>query len=156
MSSTEIQHKIKEYSSFVQKVLGPDLQQAEESRNEIQKDIIEYQELQKRLVAMHKVQPTQLDSVMVDLGYNTLHCRAVVSNTQALFVHIGMGFHTELTLPEALVFLEKRIAFLSRQVLSRRQEKVNQVQAHVESAVSILRELQRELGRIDDNDNDDD
>jgi prefoldin subunit 5 len=156
MSTAEIQQKINEYSSFVEKVLGPDLQQAEESRNVIQKDIQEYQELQQRLTAMQKMEvqpPTQLDSV-VDLGYNTLHCRAVVANTQTLFVHVGMGFHSELTVPEALVFLKKRIDFLSKQVLSGRQEKVHQVQAHVESAVSILRELQRELGRIDDNDDD--
>jgi prefoldin subunit 5 len=147
MSAEEIHQKMSEYSSFMNTVLRPDLKQAELTMQKVQTEIHEYEELGQRLGELEKELPSQLESV-VDLGYKTVFCRAVARDpSRNIFVHVGMGFHIELTISEAIPFVDKRIAYLTKNQLSAKEMKVKAVKAHIESATVILDQLSLELER---------
>jgi prefoldin subunit 5 len=84
----------------------------------------------------------------VDLGHNKVFCRASADDISTVFVNVGMGFHAELLIPEALVFVEKRIRFLQDQVLSRRVSRTKQVEQHILSSEAILDQLVHALKKI--------
>ena len=159
----EIRQKIEEYSTFIKTVLQPNFEHDELSYNIVKKDIDEYEELNNQLVAMieDQEQPSSQTIAkhqqhMVDLGYKTLYCKASIvddssdpsSNTPAnrmIFIHVGMGFHIEMTLHEGVEFVAKRIQLLKEQKLIPMQHKLKETTNHIDSATSILRELQKEL-----------
>jgi prefoldin subunit 5 len=145
--AAEIQQKIEQYSSFVEKTLRPDLDQTSKAVKETEKEIREYQELQTHLEEMQQSFDAgkQLEPFLVDLGHKKVFCQATANDTSTVFVHVGMGFHAELLLPEALVFVEKRIRFLEVQVLSRRVSRTKQVEQHILSSETILDQLVHEL-----------
>ena len=64
-----------------------------------------------------------------------------------VFVHVGLGFQIELSITEALAFVNKRVSFLERDVLSDKEKKVTEVKDHIASAGLILNQLERELQR---------
>jgi prefoldin subunit 5 len=146
MSSDEIQQKITEYSTFVSTILTPQVGHAEAASKDTQKDIREYQELQKQLQEMLEDKSNAREE-LVDLGYKTVSCRAVVEDPSTIFVHVGMGFHAEFQIPEAIAFVEKRIEFLKKQRLASREKKTKEATFHLESAMTILQELEREMQR---------
>jgi prefoldin alpha subunit len=147
MSAKEIEHKISEYSNFVENVLRPELKVVEAARNQARATVAEYQELKKRLLAMQQDPHKEAEDV-VDLGYKTVFCRAVAEDPNTIFVHVGMGFHVEFQIPEAIAFVEKRIKFLQDEILSGKEQKTVEVEDHMQSAQMILDELQREMQRI--------
>jgi len=142
----EIEQKIKEYSQFVETVLRPDLRTRVKAEKETEQEINDYEELQTRLKELLKSPGSQtIEPDMVDLGHQKVFCRAVVEDTQRIFVHCGLGLHVELTLSEALLFVEKRIGYLHNQVLSHRIAKSKQVREHIHSSEVILDQLANEL-----------
>lgn len=147
MSAEEIQHKISEYSNFVDNVLQPELEVVEAARYQARSTVAEYQELKKRLLVMQQDPPQEAEHV-VDLGYKTVFCRAVAEDPNTIFVHVGMGFHVEFQIPEAIAFVDKRIKFLQDEILSGKEQKTVEVQDHMQSAQMILDELMREMQRI--------
>ena len=146
MSSEDIKQKISEYSSFIQTTLQPNLEQFETSFKKAKIEIGEYDELRTQLQGIIDGRPSKRETI-VDLGYKTIFCEAVVDDYDTIFVHVGMGFHIEMRISEALEFVDKRIKFLTQQVLSPRDQKVKETKAHIESATEILRQLQIELNR---------
>jgi prefoldin subunit 5 len=78
---------------------------------------------------------------MVDLGFKTVFCNAVAKQPNQLFVHVGMGFHVEMTLPEAASFCAKRIDYLKTHPLAKRQQTVQDIKDHVQSATNIMNQL---------------
>jgi prefoldin alpha subunit len=147
MSAVEIQQKISEYANFLQFRLQPELEVVEAARNQARTTVAEYEELKKRLLAMQQDPPKEAEHI-VDLGYKTVFCRAVAEDPNTIFVHVGMGFHVEFQIPEAIAFVEKRITFLRDEILSGKEQKTVEVQDHIQSAQMILDELQREMQRI--------
>jgi prefoldin subunit 5 len=145
--AAEIQQKIEQYSSFVDKTLRPDLDQTSKAVKETEQEIQEYQELRTQLQEMQQSSDAgkQLEPFLVDLGHKKAFCQATANDTTTAFVHVGMGFHAELLVPEALVFVEKRIRFLEEQVLSRRVSRTKQVEQHILSSETILDQLVHEL-----------
>jgi prefoldin subunit 5 len=70
-----------------------------------------------------------------------------VTNPKHIFVHVGMGFHIELTIPEAIKFVEKRIEFLKLHKLDSKESKIKEIQEHISSAALLLNQLQEEIQR---------
>lgn len=146
--AAEIQQKIEQYSSFVEKTLKPDLNHTSKAVKETEHEIREYQELRTQLQEMQQSSDAagkQLEPLLVDLGHKKVFCQATANDSSTVFVHVGMGFHAELLVPEALVFVEKRIRFLEAQVLSRRVSRTKQVEQHILSSEMILDQLVQEL-----------
>ena len=88
---------------------------------------------------------------MVDLGYSTIFCNAKIkqgattTENPSLFVHVGMGFHVSMTPKEATEFCQKRIHYLQKVKLKPRQEKMVEIQSHIQSATMLLLQLQQEM-----------
>ena len=143
-SKEEIHQKMSEYSTFIDKVLRPELETSKSASQKVKDEIDEYNELRNRLRNLKKEDTPEVQSI-VDLGYKTVFCRAVAQDAQKVFVHVGMGFHVEFTLPEAIEFTTKRIHYLQDDVLADKDKKVREVQEHIASAGIILEQLEREL-----------
>lgn len=154
VNSEAIQRKLDEYSVFLRNVLRPDHEALSRLEQETRNEIAEYEDLQTRLNDLQSGSGSGSDDArgcvvdVVDLGHQKVFCRATIDDTSRVFVHVGMGFHAELTVPEALVYVQKRIEFLSRTVLPHRVAKSRTVLAHVQSTEQILDELSNELRRM--------
>jgi prefoldin subunit 5 len=142
--SVEIDQKIAEYTQFVEKVLGPQYDAAEAARKESVKTVSEYRELAETLKDMLQKEGNNEIEQEVDLGYKTVFTKAVAINPTTIFVHVGMGFHVEFKIKEALSFCEKRIQFLETNHVARKQKTSNEILEHLRSAQMILDQLQQE------------
>ena len=146
----EIDQKIKEYSTFVENILGPQYDAAETARKESAKTVSEYKELLEKLEIMMRSQQesdkgqTAVVEQQVDLGYRTIYCNAVATDPSTVCVHVGMGFHVELRIAEALAFVKKRILFLEKNHVARKERKANEIREHLRSSQMILDQLQQE------------
>ena len=133
--------QLQQYTSFLNETLRPNMEALKLREQLIQEEIEQYDTLRTRvadLVAQHQ-QSLQVESV--DLGHGKLSCAAEVADTSHIFVHVGMGFHAELTLPEAVQFCQKRIGFLRYNVLKQQVEKISKVAEHIKSTETILDEI---------------
>ena len=172
-----IRSKIVEYSGFINNVLLPEKKTLELEYQKIQTEINEYQDLQNEIsnllcndnnrssestsdgdssnndIETKKIAAatTTSESVMttkVDLGYETIYCDAVVSEPNSIYVHVGMGFHIELTLVEAIEFVKKRISYLQKGSLQTKKVKLQEVTSHIDESRKILFQLDRELQQM--------
>ena len=140
----DILSKIVEYSNFIENVLNPELRTLESEMEIIQSEMTEYQDLGKELNNQISIDNTSNRVVDVDLGYETIYCKAVVEDpSSTIHVHVGMGFHVELSIVEAIEFVKKRINHLKIGPLSTKQTKISEVKSHIDSAKQILYQLDR-------------
>jgi prefoldin subunit 5 len=165
-SSDEIQNQLSEYARFVEEVLKPQLEEAKSLANEVRTEIADYEDLGQRLesLMMPASKPSSGDGTneiqkqqqhlkqkgmtsMVDLGYKTVFCNAVVRDTTMIFVNVGMGFHVQMPIEDARDFASKRISFLRTSKLKARESKEAEIMDHIQSASIILNQLQMELRR---------
>ena len=136
-----------EYAVFVDTTLQPQLLLAVTAREETELEIASYGELADKLITILSDGPKTgkpLES-LVDLGHEVVYCKATIENRQQVFVHVGLGFHAEFSLEEAVEFCEKRISFLKTHLLLKRIEKAKLVAAHLEASLVILQELSMEI-----------
>ena len=151
-----LHQQLQEYANLVEQVLKPQLLEAESAANEIRREIGDYEDLKTRLDEREKQTKeideklhNQSDNIMVDLGYQTIFCNAKIkpgtATNPSLFVHVGMGFHVSMTPKEAMEFCKKRIAYLQKVKLKPRQEKMLEIQSHIQSATTLLLQLQQEM-----------
>jgi len=148
VSPREIQQKVDEYATFLRNVLRPDFDLLSNDVDATKQEIAEYEDLVDRLEKMQKKQSTMDDKEeRVDLGHQKVFCRATIDDPGHVYVHVGKGFHVELTIPEALEYIEKRVRLLSGDVLPYREAKVQKILAHIRSSEMILDQLHIELSR---------
>jgi len=146
MNSENLPQQLQSYAGFVDQVLKPQLLAAEAEANAIQAEIDDYQDLGNRLQSLlAKEDPSEPIETMVDLGFKTVFCNATVQESNKIFVHVGMGFHVEMTKNEASRFVKKRIQFLKTHKMDEKTKKINEIRDHMQSATIILNELQREM-----------
>ena len=146
MSEEEIANKVEEYSRFVSGKLRPELGRAEKSLKDTIVEIEEYNDLVQRLKGFQKEKKTEMDTT-VNLGHETIYCKAV-GKLDMIYIHVGMGFHVEMTIPEAIQFVQARLTFLKNDVLKRRQVKVLEINNHIVAASAILDELHQDWQRL--------
>ncbi|MBN3300075.1 UXT protein, partial [Amia calva] len=76
----------------------------------------------------------------VDLGCN-FYVQAQVQDPSKIFVAVGYGFFVELTLPEALKFIERKTSQLTVQT-ERLTKDSTKIKANIRMVLEGLRELQ--------------
>mmetsp|Transcript_28367 Transcript_28367/g.59135 ORF Transcript_28367/g.59135 Transcript_28367/m.59135 type:complete len:167 (+) Transcript_28367:186-686(+) len=157
-ASNELRSKIAEYGNFISRTLQPQLQTAVEAREETEAEISEYAQLQGKLRQIEKaivIDPnTKSKSVasintIVDISHAAVYCKASISNPRTIYVNVGFGFHIEMTLPEAILFVDRRMEYLGRDVLNHRSEVAMTVAKDVENALELLKELGEELEELE-------
>ncbi|XP_041345218.1 protein UXT isoform X3 [Pyrgilauda ruficollis] len=118
--------KAQRYEAFVSDVLQRDLRRVQEQR-----DAVFEQQAQDADAPLH---------TQVDLGCN-FFVSAEVPDPRRVFVALGFGFFAELTLPEALRHLERRLSLLQRLSDSLTRDGAK-IRAHIRLVLEGLRELQ--------------
>jgi prefoldin subunit 5 len=147
-SSADLKAQFDEYVQFVRDRLRPDHEALVQAEREVEKEIREYEDLVNRLNELSQNEDNKM--MEVDLGYGKVFCRAKMDDIapRVVFVHVGMGFHVELTFQEALQWIPKRIIYLGETVLAHRRSKTKKVWMHLQSSERILDELSVELRGI--------
>jgi len=154
-SLQELSSKRNEYTEFLEKILQPQHKIAISLRDEVQSEIKEYQELRSQITILrikHENKDGESSSnskkeleSLVDLGHEIAYSRAVVPNPNAIFVNVGMGFHVEFTLEEAFYFINRRVSYLTNDVLAGRIEKVETVANHLKDSLAIMKSMDDEF-----------
>ncbi|XP_060788405.1 protein UXT isoform X2 [Neoarius graeffei] len=134
-----INEKVLQYESFINDVLKRDLQKVLEQRDGVYEKIAQYLQLKNTIKSIQETGSKELKTD-VDLGCN-FYVQAHVPDTSKIFVAVGYGFFLELTLSEALTFIEKKTRQLTEysEVLSKDAAKIK---AHIRMVLEGLRELQ--------------
>ncbi|KAG0264625.1 hypothetical protein BG011_006471 [Mortierella polycephala] len=135
-----IQQKLARYESFVNDGLRKDLKDALDARDAIYDQISEYLKLAKDIEVI-KDNGLKEMKTQVDLGSN-FYVQAKIPDTKHIFVNIGFGFHAELTLDEALVFITKKEAHLQKKA-ENYTEKSSQIRAHIKLVLEAMAEIMK-------------
>ena len=136
----EAKTALRNYAAFVDNTLKPELERRVLEREEVEKEIEEYSDLQEQLT-----DKSFSTTPAVDLGHELVYCRATLESPSTVFVCVGMGFHVELTLDEAISFCAKRIGFLTKQKLRPRALKAKEVADHVKESIRMMETLAAEI-----------
>jgi prefoldin alpha subunit len=103
------------FHEFADQQLLPDLEHALEWREQCQRKQSEFAELQIALETIRDKRMRTMDAQM-NLGCE-MYMKARVDDTSHVFVDVGLGFHAEFTLEEALTFLAKKLKALEKCVV---------------------------------------
>ena len=150
-----IQNQLAAYGSFLTTTLRPRLQAAVAAREETEGEIAEYATLRGQLLQVEEEfgypseAPTKEMNALVDLAHGAVYCSAKIPNPRTVYVNVGFGFHVEMTLPEAIAFIDRRIDYLERDVLKHRSEAAATIAKDVERALELLEEAGGELKEAD-------
>ncbi|CAM5123573.1 unnamed protein product [Natator depressus] len=102
--------KAPRYEAFVSDVLQRDLWRVQQQREEVYEKITQHMWL-KTVIERLQEGDGRAVQTQVDLGYN-FFVNADVPDTSRIFVALGYGFFAELTLTEALRFVERKTKLL--------------------------------------------
>lgn len=144
---TGVAEKVLTYEHFLNEKLREDLRKLLEQRDVIYGQISEYLQL-KTTVEQIKAAGIQEDlKTKVDLGCN-FYVQAKVPDATKIFVFVGFGFFLEMTLDEAVKFIDKRVKFLTENT-DKLTENIVKVKANIRLVLEGLREIQS-LGYVPD------
>lgn len=164
MANNELKRKIAEYGNFISQTLEPRLRHAVMERETTEAEINDYIQLQNGLRQLlveqeqqqqqqpqqgslslngnkNKNTATKQLSGLVDIAHSTIFCNVSIPNPNIIYVHVGFGFHIEMTIIEAISFINNRVAFLEKNVLQHRLDVAKKVAKDVEDALELLEEL---------------
>jgi hypothetical protein len=159
----DLRRQIVEYGNFVDRTLRPQLQAAVEAREEMEAEISEYLRLRNELrlllveraddpATKKKSDPsgnkTSPMRAVIDISHAAVYCDVVVPNPRTIYVDVGLGFHVEMTLVEAISFIDRRVDHLEKNVLKNRLEVAATVARDVENALELLEELGEKLAGL--------
>ena len=159
---TDLRQRIEECSRFIETVVRKDWEAASRDAQKVEDECEEYLDLKAKLAGLQvqlvQRQQGQSDQAatastaeaivapVVNLGHNRLFCRARVPDASFAYIHVGMGFHVQLTVQEALQFVDRRLDHLHA-VQTHRKDKEERVRTHLRQSEAILDELTNELQR---------
>nr|CDS34131.1 protein uxt [Hymenolepis microstoma] len=143
-ASTE---KIAKIETFINEKLRIDLKRVLEAGDAMYGDISSYLELQNLLEKLSEMDINTEGNgdnggmeTMVDMGLN-FYMKANIPSLMKLYVDVGLGFHVELTPPEALECIRQRIEFLNEKAEIFRK-KAFEIRAQIRVSLETLRMLQ--------------
>lgn len=134
----ETRAKIEQYETFVDKRLKPDLVVAIGLRDKVLEQQKVYSDLARNIKLLQEQKLTKLRT-MINLG-SEVYGQAEVLDATRIFVDIGLGFHAEFTLDEALGFISTKDKMLSKQVEQHTAQVAN-IKAQIKLVVEGLKEL---------------
>ena len=134
--------KIEKIEAFLSEQLEPDLNTVLTARDKVYEELAEYAALENAIKAIlaSNLRPGQPLKTKVDLGCN-FYCQGIVKEPSKIFLDIGLGFHLECELSEALILIKKRVAILDTRV-KKLTEEACKVKANIKLTLQGLKELQ--------------
>ncbi|KAI9178889.1 hypothetical protein H9P43_005551 [Blastocladiella emersonii ATCC 22665] len=138
LGDAELEAEIEKYSDFVNNHLRVDLRATLELREKVTEQISEYGKLATQIQTIKDTGMTEL-KMQVDLG-NNFYVQAKVPDTTYVYVQVGFGFHVQLTLDEALAFIEKKTTHLQK-LSNKYTDKASELKAQMQIILHTLDEL---------------
>ncbi|XP_037368362.1 protein UXT isoform X2 [Talpa occidentalis] len=131
--------KVLRYEAFISDVLQRDLQKVLDHRDKVYEQLAKYLQLRNVIERLQDANHSEL-YMQVDLGCN-FFVDTVVPDTSRIYVALGYGFFLELTLAEALKFIDRKSCLLTELSDSLTKDSMN-IKAHIHMLLEGLRELQ--------------
>lgn len=131
--------KVLHYEAFITDVLQRDLKKVLDHRDKVYEQLSKYLQLRNVIERLQEGKHLELN-MQVDLGYN-FFVDTVVPDTSRIYVALGYGFFLELTLAEALKFIDRKSNLLTELSDSLIKDSMN-IKAHIHMLLEGLRELQ--------------
>eukprot|EP01112_Ceratiomyxa_fruticulosa_P013275 TRINITY_DN3724_c0_g1_i1.p1 TRINITY_DN3724_c0_g1~~TRINITY_DN3724_c0_g1_i1.p1 ORF type:complete len:152 (-),score=32.56 TRINITY_DN3724_c0_g1_i1:181-636(-) len=116
----ERQQRIAFYENFISERLQKDLDLVLQDRENFYESISKYLELKSTLTAIKDGGSKKMKS-MINLG-SEFYVQAKVEDTSKVFVNVGLGFHVEFTIDEALSFIDVKVDSLEKYAEQRTQK----------------------------------
>ena len=140
LTAAEAQAKIGHFQHFIANKLKPDLTRLLTTRDTLYTTTTHYIQLRTNLTHL-LTQHTTHFTARTNVGCD-FYVRAEVASTELVTVDVGLGFHVELTLGEAVVVCEEREAFLQAraQVLT---DRASVISAHIKLVYEGIGELMK-------------
>ncbi|CAG5120426.1 unnamed protein product [Candidula unifasciata] len=133
--------KVLEYETFLNERLREDLRKILEDRDELYEEVSEYFQLKSTIQKIQEdITPTSELKTKVDLGCN-FYVQANVPNPSRINIAIGYGFFLEMSLPEALKFIDMKTQQLQDRTAQLTKDACK-VKGHIRLVLEGLRELQ--------------
>ncbi|XP_008270777.1 protein UXT isoform X1 [Oryctolagus cuniculus] len=104
--------KVLRYEAFISDVLQRDLRKVLDHRDKVYEQLAKYLQLRNVIERLQEAKQSEL-YMQVDLGCN-FFVDTVVSDTSRIYVALGYGFFLELTLAEALKFIDRKSSLLTQ------------------------------------------
>jgi len=140
MENVILPEKVLQYEKFVDEVLREDLKKVLDQRDVVHGDIAEYLQLKNTIQMIQETNDGKAMKTKVDLGCN-FYCQAKVEDTSMIYVQVGLGFFVELTLSEAIQFIDKKTERLSA-VSDELSRDAAAIKARIKFVLEGLREIQ--------------
>lgn len=134
-----LSQKVLQYEEFVNERLRHDLEKVLSQREEVCGEIAEYNQLKMTLELITAQEGAKPLKTMVDLGCN-FYAHAKVEDPSMIFVAIGLGFHLEMRLDEAIEFIDGKVTRLAE-----RSSKLSDQAALINGRIKLVMETLREL-----------
>ncbi|CAN2389214.1 Prefoldin subunit [Pristimantis euphronides] len=134
-----MEEKVLRYEAFVTDTLQKDLRRVLESRDSVYEKISQYLQLKNVIERLQEMDSGPLHT-QVDLGCN-VYVNAEVPDSSMIFVALGFGFFAELTLDEAVKFIEKKNKMLT-EISENLAKDASNIKAHIRLVLEGLWELQ--------------
>jgi prefoldin subunit 5 len=160
-TTTNLRGQITEYSNFINRTLRPQLQKAVDEREETEAEISEFLQLQTKLKLLverdtrMKIESKNNNNTLfpidtiVDICHGAVYCNATIPNPRTIYIDVGLGFHVEMTLHEAIIYINKRVDHIEKNVLKHRVKVATTVAKDVENAIKLMEELGVELADME-------
>lgn len=150
-TNTVIQHKVREYETFLNDRLRADLQRAWTERDRIFSEIAEYERLRVTINTLDELYKNRKEAdlddplqTQIDLGCS-FFVQAECAINNRIFISLGFGLFCELTYDEGRDFIAKKIPHLHEQEV----ELSNKI-AHIKANIKLVLEALKEIQTIDD------
>ena len=136
----DLEAKILKYESYVNDVLKRDLKLVVDQLEQVNLECVEYLNTKAIIETIIDNQITGNLKAKYDLGCN-FYVTAKIPDTSMIIVKVGLGIFVELTLPEALDFIDTHVKKLEEmaEILDKR---IVKIRAYIKVTLQGLRELQ--------------
>ena len=108
--------KLSDYDDFLNNRLRVDLCSVLDQQNRLERDLGQYQDLERNIFTMKQEKLAQLRT-RVELGSGG-YMQAVVPDADKVYVNVGLGFHVECSWDDAIRIAELRKESLENQIRS--------------------------------------
>ncbi|KAJ2657719.1 hypothetical protein IWW48_004400 [Coemansia sp. RSA 1200] len=133
----EIQSAVQKYSDFINDKLEPDLKKVLELRDTIYTRMSEYLKLKTHIDTIRTHELEELET-KIDLG-SDFFVKAFVPDTSYIYVNVGFGFHLQMTLKEADMFIDEKVKHMEK-LADKHTEEANEIRAKIKMVYGALME----------------
>ncbi|GAB5593977.1 hypothetical protein Unana1_08877 [Umbelopsis nana] len=129
---------LQKYDQFVNEKLKPDLKATLDARDTLYDLTSEYLKLKAQIETIQSNDLKEMKT-MVDLGSN-FYAQAKIPDTRFIYINVGFGFHVQMTLKEAVAFIDKKNKQLQARA-EKHTEEAAKIRANIKLVMKAIQEI---------------